>query len=156
MGLASYHSAACLHSHQPVQSDTSETQLMSNQETSKWQAGGRKELTQTEERPISQGPGSQLLLCISGPTSAAGLYPTKNPPLRTFINWRLRRPPIPEGASFTTINQTCPKRGLPKLPVHKGALATHEGASLPLPPTHTAPKGSTLLEERVVRRVMSS
>lgn len=32
----------CLHSHQQVQSDTSETQLMANQETSKWQAGWQR------------------------------------------------------------------------------------------------------------------
>lgn len=141
MGLASYHSAACLQSHQQVQSDTSETQLMSNQETSKWQAWWQKGVNTSRGEGHITRARQPATLMYTGPTGAAGLYPAKNPPLRTFTNrshlWRLRRPPIPEGDSSTAINQTCPKRGLPKLPVHQGALATHEGANLPPPPTHT-------------------
>lgn len=115
--------------------------------------GGAKDTA--EDRPMLQRPGNQLLRCVLGPVGAAGLYLAKNPPPRTFILrshlWRPRRPPIPGEGSSTATNQTCPKRGLPKLPVHQGALATHEGVSLPPPQTHITPKGSTLLEGRVVR-----
>lgn len=113
MGLASYHSAACLQSHQQVQSDTSETQLMSNQETSKWQARWQKGVNTSRGDSHITRTRQPAIPMYTGPTGAAGLYPAKNPPLRTFTNrshlWRLRRPPIPEGDSSTAINQTAPR-----------------------------------------------